>query len=133
MGGKASPLSWVLASDLVIEGLARVTGMPAPTYVGDLAALLVSGAHATAAQTFMLAAGHCAGDGDAQMPPVACRRISPDKWRARERVPVAVAGAAAGRVVSGLPDMLACMLWAGVRFSVVANLCTCAGKTCLAL
>ena len=40
MGGIASPLSWGMACDPIVEGMFCALGTEAPTYVDDLAGLI---------------------------------------------------------------------------------------------
>ena len=40
MGGTASPLSWGVAYDPIVEGMFRAIGIEATTYVDDLAGLI---------------------------------------------------------------------------------------------
>ena len=61
MGGTASPLSWSLAYDPIVEGLSRALRVGTPTFVDDLAANTVGPAQTLAAQIFLIAASACAG------------------------------------------------------------------------
>ena len=61
MGGTASPLSWGIAYDPIVEGLFRATGVEAPTYVDDLAGLINGPAQAMRASYYLIWASWAAG------------------------------------------------------------------------
>lgn len=61
MGGTASLLLWAMAYDPVVFGMSRAVQVRSPTFVDDLAGLVVGPRHAAVAQAFLWAAGHCAG------------------------------------------------------------------------
>jgi hypothetical protein len=61
MGGPASPLLWMVSYDPVVFGVARAAGVPTPTYVDDLAALVRHPRQSQLATLLLLAASGCAG------------------------------------------------------------------------
>ena len=61
MGGTASPLTWTLGYDPIIEGGERAVGAGAAVYVDDSSARTCGPEQTLRAQYFTLAAGHCAG------------------------------------------------------------------------
>ena len=54
MGGTASPLSWGVAYDPIVEGMFRAIGVEAPTYVDDLAGLINGPAQAVRASFYLI-------------------------------------------------------------------------------
>ena len=54
MGGTASPLAWCMAYDPIVEGMHKALGVPAPTYVDDLAGLVVGPRQALRASFYLL-------------------------------------------------------------------------------
>ena len=61
MGGTASPLSWGIAYDPIVEGMFRATGVEAPTYVDDLPGLINGPAQAMRASYYLIWASWAAG------------------------------------------------------------------------
>ena len=61
MGGTASPLSWGIAYDPIVEGMFRAIGVEAPTYVDDLAGLINGPAQAMRASYYLIWASWAAG------------------------------------------------------------------------
>ena len=61
MGGTASPLSWGMAYDPIIEGMFRAIGVEAPTYVDDLAGLINGPDRAMRACYYLIWASWAAG------------------------------------------------------------------------
>ena len=61
MGGTASPLSWGIAYDPIVEGMFRAIGVEAPTYVDVLAGLINGPAQAMRAAHYLIWASWAAG------------------------------------------------------------------------
>ena len=61
MGGAASPSSWGIAYDPIVEGMFRAIGVEAPTYVDDLAGLINGPAQAMRASYYLIWASWAAG------------------------------------------------------------------------
>ena len=99
MGGTASPLSWGIAHDPIVEGMFQAIGVEAPTYVDDLAGLINSPAQAMRVSYYLIWASWAAGleDSthtcsrltyavDSQELRTACARLPVKTWRSDDDV-----------------------------------------------
>ena len=140
MGGTASPLSWGMAYDPIVEGMFRALGIEAPTYVDDLAGLINGPAQAIRACYYLIWASWAAGlevsthtccrltyAEDSQELRTACARLPVDTWCSSDGC----------RHVTGLPPTLLRILigelWAeGGHMAVETRIaCNCSLKTAL--
>ena len=140
MGGTASPLLWCMSYDPIVEGLMVALGIPAPTYVDDLAGLILGPQQALRASFYLTFASWAAG---LEVSAHHCRRLefrsdSPELRSACSRLLVATSVSSGGqRHVSGMPlpllrdilESLAPGITAGCRDIVLP--CQCSMKTAL--
>ena len=82
IGGTASPLSWGIAYDPIVEGMSRAMGVEAPTYVDDLAGLINGPRQArlSLGELGCRTAGHYTH----VLPPYVCDRLSRTTHRLRK-------------------------------------------------
>ena len=109
MGGTASPLSWGIAYDPIVEGMSRAISVDAPTYVDDLAGLINGPRQAIRASYYLIWASWAAG---LQVTTHTCWRLtyasdSHDLRTACARLPVKTWLSEDGcRHVAGMPPAL---------------------------
>ena len=140
MGGTASPLSWGIAYDPVVEGMSCATGVEAPTYVDDLAGLINGPWQAMRASYYLIWASWAAGlqvtthtccrltyTTDCHELRTACARLPITTWRSDDGC----------RHVAGMPPAIVRTLIAGIwpnggHLAVETHTrCTCSLKTAL--
>ena len=66
------PLAWRMAYDPIVEGMHKAVGVPAPTYVDDLAGLVVGPRQALRASFYLLFGSWAAG---LEVSPRRCRAL----------------------------------------------------------
>ena len=109
MGGTSSPLAWTLGYDPLIEGLTEATGVAAPTFVDDLAALTYGPRQTYHVLYFLMAASRAAG---LQLETHRCRGLLADPLpevlrQALDRLTLGISQCEDGRIsITGLPLVL---------------------------
>ena len=139
MGSPAAPLFWAIAYDPVPAGMLSALGIPAPTYVDDLAALVKGAEMATRAAWFLLCASKAIGLKLSchKCDVLRATKITRDGWDAIAILPVYPAQSQGSWSLPGLPSQTLLRLLSSIAPAWGSPIlpsprpCTCSTKNAL--